>query len=79
VTKLHPPPSMRMSHSSSLGAARARRLQWDDPPHTLAFDPLLVMLFEGLVETKHPYMFVAHTASLELLLSKGAPQLQSSP
>ncbi|MBN3309462.1 PACRL protein, partial [Amia calva] len=44
------------------------KLQWDSPPETLQFDPLLVTLAEGLRETKHPYTFLSREGFRELLL-----------
>ncbi|XP_078074105.1 PACRG-like protein isoform X2 [Mustelus asterias] len=45
----------------------SHRLQWDQPPETICFDPLLTTLAEGLRETKHPYTFVAREGFKELL------------
>ncbi|XP_060103278.1 PACRG-like protein [Heteronotia binoei] len=50
------------------------RLQWDSPPETLPFDPLLITLAEGLRETRHPYTFVSKEGFRELLLVGGAAQ-----
>ncbi|XP_016073730.1 PREDICTED: PACRG-like protein isoform X2 [Miniopterus natalensis] len=50
------------------------RLQWDCPPESLAFDPLLITLAEGLRETKHPYTFVSKEGFRELLLVQDAPE-----
>lgn len=47
-------------------------LQWTTPPSQLAYDPLLLTLFEGLIETEHPYMFVSRQGSKELLTAEGA-------
>jgi len=33
----------------------------------LSYNPLLVTCFEGLVEEKHPYNFIAKTAAKEML------------
>jgi hypothetical protein len=33
----------------------------------LAYDPLLVTCFEGLIEEKHPYNFIANECVKELL------------
>jgi hypothetical protein len=38
----------------------------------LDYDPLLINCFEGLLETDHPYKFVAFRALMELLESDGA-------
>jgi len=38
----------------------------------LDYDPLLINCFEGLLETDHPYSFVANQALKELLESAGA-------
>lgn len=48
------------------------KLQWDCPPETLPFDPLLITLAEGLRETRHPYTFVSTEGFRELLLVPGA-------
>ncbi|XP_009873892.1 PREDICTED: PACRG-like protein, partial [Apaloderma vittatum] len=50
------------------------RLQWECPPETVPFDPLLVTLAEGLRETKHPYTFVSKEGFKELLLVEGATE-----
>ena len=48
------------------------RLHWDQQPSQLAYDPLLVTLFEGLLETEHPFVFVARQGCKELLTADGA-------
>ncbi|GBG30543.1 PACRG-like protein [Hondaea fermentalgiana] len=48
------------------------RLQWDEDPAVLDYDPLLVTISEGLRETKHPYVFVAQAAFKEMLEAPGA-------
>ncbi|NWY72714.1 PACRL protein, partial [Erithacus rubecula] len=50
------------------------KLQWERPPETLVFDPLLLTLAEGLRETKHPYTFVSKEGFKELLLVEGAAE-----
>jgi len=50
------------------------RLQWDEDPATLCYEPLLVTISEGLSETKHPYVFVAQNAFKELLGAPGAKE-----
>uniref|UniRef100_A0A8C3U711 Parkin coregulated like n=2 Tax=Catharus ustulatus TaxID=91951 RepID=A0A8C3U711_CATUS len=50
------------------------KLQWECPPETLLFDPLLLTLAEGLRETKHPYTFVSKEGFRELLLVQGAAE-----
>ncbi|KAI1238214.1 hypothetical protein IHE44_0012931 [Lamprotornis superbus] len=50
------------------------KLQWECPPGTLLFDPLLLTLAEGLRETKHPYTFVSKEGFKELLLVEGAAE-----
>ncbi|NXL92995.1 PACRL protein, partial [Alectura lathami] len=50
------------------------RLQWECPPETVPFDPLLVTLAEGLRETKHPYTFVSKEGFKELLMVEGATE-----
>jgi Parkin co-regulated protein len=48
------------------------RLHWDQQPSQLSYDPLLITCFEGLVETEHPFVFVARQGSKELLTADGA-------
>lgn len=48
------------------------RLHWDTNPSQLAYDPLLVTCFEGLLETEHPFVFVARQGCKELLTADGA-------
>ncbi|KAM4052377.1 PACRG-like protein isoform 2-T5 [Anomaloglossus baeobatrachus] len=48
------------------------RLQWERPPESIPFDPLLITLAEGLKETKHPYTFVSQEGFKELLMVPGA-------
>ncbi|XP_053921836.1 PACRG-like protein [Cuculus canorus] len=50
------------------------RLQWECPPETVPFDPLLVTLAEGLRETKHPYTLVSKEGFKELLMVEGATE-----
>ncbi|XP_072107977.1 PACRG-like protein [Mobula birostris] len=45
----------------------SHKLQWEQPPETIPFDPILIILAEGLRETKHPYTFVAKEGFKELL------------
>ncbi|XP_043549991.1 PACRG-like protein [Chiloscyllium plagiosum] len=52
----------------------SHRLQWDQPPETVCFDPLLITLAEGLRETKHPYTFVAKEGFKELLEIENAAE-----
>ena len=35
------------------------KLKWDQEPENCDYDPLLVNCFEGLLETDHPYSFLA--------------------
>ncbi|KAM9329706.1 PACRG-like protein [Gastrophryne carolinensis] len=48
------------------------KLQWERPPDTIPFDPLLINLAEGLRETRHPYTFVSQEGFKELLMIPGA-------
>ncbi|NXT63193.1 PACRL protein, partial [Chaetops frenatus] len=50
------------------------KLQWECPPETVPFDPLLITLAEGLRETKHPYTFVSKEGFKESLLVEGAAE-----
>lgn len=38
------------------------QIKWDTPIYQLDYDPLLINCFEGLLETEHPYNFVANKA-----------------
>ncbi len=42
-------------------------LKWDKDPKTLEFDPLLVLCFEGLLETDHPFVFTSRQIIKTLL------------
>ena len=44
------------------------RLQWDCDVNTLAYDPLLVLITDGLCETQHPFVFIAPAAFHDLML-----------
>lgn len=49
------------------------KLRWLTAPEQLdTFDPLLVLLLDGLRETDHPYSFLARQGAHELLNSRGA-------
>ncbi|XP_018585417.1 PACRG-like protein isoform X1 [Scleropages formosus] len=50
------------------------KLQWQTPPEEIDFNPLLVILAEGLRETKHPHTFVSSEGFRELLLVEGATE-----
>lgn len=41
-------------------------LQWDVPPVRLDYNPLIIVCAEGLLETEHPFVFVAPTAFVQL-------------
>jgi hypothetical protein len=58
----------RIDHSSGV----RQKLQWSLPLEQLNYDPLLVTFFDGLVETKHPFVFVARTGIADLLEAEGA-------
>eukprot|EP00163_Fabomonas_tropica_P021319 TRINITY_DN37341_c0_g1_i1.p1 TRINITY_DN37341_c0_g1~~TRINITY_DN37341_c0_g1_i1.p1 ORF type:complete len:257 (+),score=25.86 TRINITY_DN37341_c0_g1_i1:321-1091(+) len=47
-------------------------LQWDQDPDTLPYQPLLLQVAEGLLETEHPYVFVAPMAWEHLLQAERA-------
>lgn len=59
----------RVDHGTAIN-----RIKWDSNVslEDLGFDPILITCFEGLVETNHPYSFIAKQASKELLESPGA-------
>ena len=48
------------------------KLVWSIPPESLEYDPTLIICFEGLLETLHPYSFAAKQCVRELLSAKGA-------
>jgi len=48
------------------------KLKWDIEPSKLDFDPILVVCFEGLLETDHPYNFASRQCIKELLSSEGS-------
>jgi len=52
----------RINHGCALNF-----LKWDIPVEDLDFDPLLVNCFEGLLETDHPFSFLAMQALREML------------
>ena len=52
--------------------AVSMKLVWNIPPESLDYDPILITCFEGLLETVHPYSFVAKQCIRELLLAKNA-------
>lgn len=60
----------RIDHSSGV----KQRLTWSLPVGNLNYDPLLLTFFEGLVETEHPFVFVARAGVEELLADPAAPQ-----
>ena len=50
------------------------KLKWDIPPENLDYDPTLIICFDGLMETKHPYNFAGKQCVRELLTAKGAAE-----
>ena len=50
------------------------KLVWSIPPESLEYDPTLIICFEGLLETLHPYSFAAKQCVRELLTAKGAEE-----
>ena len=50
------------------------KLVWSIPPESLEYDPTLIICFEGLLETLHPYSFAAKQCVRELLNAKGAQE-----
>ena len=48
------------------------KLKWSIEPENLDYDPILIICFEGLMETKHPYSFAGKQCVKELLSAKGA-------
>ena len=71
------------SYAYSTGAIPCRinhgsiqnKIKWDIPVESIeTYDPILVNCFEGLLETEHPYNFLAFEAMKQLLDSQTAPQ-----
>ena len=50
------------------------KLKWTIPPENLDYDPTLIICFEGLMETKHPYNFASKQCIREMLLAPGATE-----
>ncbi|RNA22032.1 hypothetical protein BpHYR1_032965 [Brachionus plicatilis] len=50
------------------------KLMWNTPPEKVPFDPVLVILAEGLRETQHPFNFVAREGFKDLLLTHNASE-----
>jgi len=48
------------------------KLIWSITPENLEYDPTLIICFEGLMETLHPYSFAAKQCVRELLCANGA-------
>ena len=48
------------------------KLVWSITPENLEYDPTLIICFEGLLETVHPYSFAAKQCVRELLAAPGA-------
>ena len=48
------------------------KLKWSIPPENLDYDPTLIICFEGLMETKHPYNFAGKQCVREMLAAPGA-------
>ena len=48
------------------------KLIWNITPENLEYDPTLIICFEGLMETLHPYSFAAKQCVRELLSANGA-------
>ena len=48
------------------------KLHWSKPPEDLPFDPLLVLMAEGIRETEHPLMFVARVGFADMLAVEGS-------
>merc|ERR1712093_216628 len=50
----------------------SHNIQWEVDPNDLSYDPLLVLFFEGLVETAHPFVFLVRAGIPQLLLLEDA-------
>ena len=48
------------------------KLQWTKDPIDCQYDPLIINCFEGLLELKHPYSFLAKQCCFELLQAPNA-------
>ena len=57
----------RINHGCSFN-----KIQWDMDISCVDYDPVLINCFEGLLETEHPYNFVASQGARELLEAEGA-------
>lgn len=49
-------------------------LRWDVPVEELEYDPLLVVVTEGIRETTHPYVIIARQAFEEMCKAEGATE-----
>ena len=62
-------------HASRLQHGSVKhKLQWQTEPSALNYNPILITFFEGLLETRHPYIFVVRQGILELLDAPGAQE-----
>lgn len=50
----------------------AHHLDWETDVTALNYDPVVVIFAQGLVETRHPYHFVARQGLKDLLTAAGA-------
>jgi hypothetical protein len=50
------------------------KLKWSTSPDESEYDPLLVLCFEAIVETEHPYLFLARQMLTDMLNADGATQ-----
>ncbi|KAL5033607.1 hypothetical protein BDV3_000576 [Batrachochytrium dendrobatidis] len=48
------------------------KLYWLRPIQEISFNPLMVVFFQGLIETKHPYVFIVGQGLKELMASPDA-------
>lgn len=62
-------PNSRLVHGSV-----KHKVSWSTEPAFLDYNPLLVTFFEGLKETRHPYVFVVEQGLMELLDSPGSAE-----
>ena len=48
------------------------KIRWSIPPNQLDYDPILEICFEGLLETEHPYNFIARECIKELIKAENS-------
>lgn len=59
----------RLSHSAS---SKASPLTWEVDLEASGFNPLALYMFQGLVETAHPYTFIVEKGIKDMITSQGS-------